>query len=40
MSNPTNPETFADFKNSFSYGSRTELNFKFLKALSKEKERK
>jgi len=29
-------ESFEDFKNSFSYGSRTDLNFKFLKALPKE----
>jgi len=29
-------ESFSDFKNSFSYGSRTDLNFKFLKALSDE----
>ena len=29
-------ESFSDFKNSFSYGSRTDLNFKFLKALSEE----
>ncbi|MFW6070402.1 MAG: glycine/sarcosine/betaine reductase selenoprotein B family protein [bacterium] len=27
-------ESFADFKNSFSYGPRCDLNFKFLKALS------
>jgi hypothetical protein len=27
-------ESFNDFKNSFSYGSRTDLNFKFLKVLS------
>jgi len=30
------PESFADFKNSFSYGSRADLNFKFLKGLSEE----
>lgn len=30
------PESFVDFKNSFSYGSRTDLNFKFLKGLSEE----
>lgn len=30
------PETFEDFKNSFSYGSRTDLNFKFLKSLSSD----
>lgn len=29
-------ESFESFKNSFSYGSRTDLNFKFLKALSDE----
>lgn len=29
-------ETFEEFKNSFSYGSRTDLNFKFLKSLSAE----
>jgi hypothetical protein len=28
------PESFEDFKNSFSYGSRTDLNFKFLAKLS------
>jgi hypothetical protein len=33
MSEQTNPETFAEFKTSFSYGSRTDLNFKFLKGL-------
>ncbi|MCB0017398.1 MAG: hypothetical protein KDE09_06360 [Anaerolineales bacterium] len=31
-----NHETFDDFKNSFSYGSRPDLNFKFLKSLSEE----
>lgn len=30
------PETFGEFKNSFAYGSRTDLNFKFLKGLSDE----
>ena len=30
------PESFLDFKNSFSYGSRNDLNFKFLKGLSEE----
>jgi len=30
------PTSFLDFKNSFSYGSRTDLNFKFLKGLSEE----
>ena len=29
-------ETFQEFKESFSYGSRTDLNFKFLKSLSNE----
>lgn len=29
-------ESFLDFKNSFSYGSRTDLNFKFLKGLNEE----
>lgn len=29
-------ESFSEFKNSFSYGSRTDLNFKFLKGLSDE----
>lgn len=32
----TEAESFGDFKNSFSYGSRPDLNFKFLKALSEE----
>ena len=27
-------ETFGDFKDSFSYGSRSDLSFKFLKGLS------
>ena len=31
---PTN--TFEDFKRSFSYGSRNDLNFKFLAGLSDE----
>lgn len=30
---PQEPESFIDFKNSFSYGSRNDLNFKFLKGL-------
>lgn len=30
------PESFVDFKNSFSYGSRNDLNFKFLKGLDSE----
>lgn len=29
-------ESFEDFKNSFSYGSRSDLNFKFLKQLPKD----
>ena len=29
-------ETFEEFKNSFSYGSRSDMNFKFLKSLSAE----
>jgi len=33
--NPS-PETFEEFKNSFSYGSRSDMNFKFLKSLSEE----
>jgi hypothetical protein len=36
QSNPSNPETFTDFKNSFAYGTRSDLNFKFLKNLSDE----
>jgi len=28
------PETFEQFKNSFSYGSRTDMNFKFMQKLS------
>lgn len=34
MSEEPKKETFEAFKNSFSYGSRNDLNFKFLKALS------
>ena len=33
---PTNPETFEEFKDSFAYGSRTDLAFKFLKRLPPE----
>jgi hypothetical protein len=33
------PETFEEFKNSFSYGSRSDMNFKFLKSLSDEEAR-
>lgn len=29
-------ESFSEFKDSFSYGTRTDLNFKFLKTLSEE----
>ena len=36
MTGDSNNESFQDFKNSFSYGSRTDLNFKFLKILSNE----
>ena len=28
------PESFEEFKNSFSYGSRSDLSFKFLASLS------
>jgi len=34
MPDQLTPETFEEFKNSFSYGSRTDMNFKFLNALS------
>ena len=34
MTEQRTPETFEEFKNSFSYGSRTDMNFKFLNALS------
>jgi hypothetical protein len=36
MSDDTQQETFEAFKNSFAYGSRTDLNFKFLKGLPVE----
>ncbi len=36
MSDSNQQETFTAFKNSFSYGSRSDLNFKFLKSLSDE----
>ena len=36
MSDDTTDDTFEEFKNSFSYGSRTDLNFKFLKSFSSE----
>ena len=35
MNDPQN-ESFQGFKDSFAYGSRTDLNFKFLKALSSD----
>lgn len=34
MSDPQTGESFLQFKNSFSYGSRSDLSFKFLKNLS------
>jgi hypothetical protein len=34
MTEQLTSETFEEFKNSFSYGSRTDMNFKFLNALS------
>ena len=34
MPNDPQQESFEAFKNSFAYGSRTDLNFKFLKGLS------
>jgi hypothetical protein len=36
MAEPHDGESFEDFKNSFSYGSRSDLNFKFLKNLSSD----
>ncbi len=36
MNRVSSQETFEAFKNSFAYGSRTDLNFKFLKGLSSE----
>ncbi len=36
MTKTTNKETFENFKNSFSYGSRTDMNFKFLRSLPEE----
>lgn len=36
MEKATNKETFEEFKNSFSYGARSDMNFKFLKSLSVE----
>lgn len=34
LSTTTNQESFSAFKNSFAYGSRSDLNFKFLKNLA------
>ena len=36
MSDGPSQESFDEFKGSFSYGSRTDLNFKFLAGLSEE----
>jgi len=36
MTEEDNKESFEEFKNSFNYGSRSDLNFKFLKNLSDE----
>ena len=36
MADNETQESFAEFKDSFSYGSRSDLNFKFLKGLSPE----
>ncbi|MEE8407480.1 MAG: hypothetical protein V3S32_10065, partial [Acidimicrobiia bacterium] len=36
MTDDNSTESFEEFKNSFSYGSRTDLSFKFLKGLSSE----
>jgi hypothetical protein len=36
MTDANSTESFEEFKNSFSYGSRTDLSFKFLKGLSSE----
>ena len=36
MSGDADQESFVEFKNSFSYGTRTDLNFKFLKGLPAE----
>lgn len=36
MADSVRSESFADFKNAFAYGSRNDLNFKFLKGLSDE----
>jgi D-proline reductase (dithiol) PrdB len=37
MTDPAEQESFEEFKNSFSYGSRSDLNFKFLKSLSPDR---
>lgn len=39
-SDDTEPESFAAFKDSFSYGSRSDLNFKFLKGLADQDARR
>ena len=36
MADEKTHESFAEFKDSFSYGSRSDLNFKFLKSFSPE----
>jgi hypothetical protein len=36
MTTENSPESFSEFKNSFAYGTRTDLNFKFLKNLPDE----
>ena len=36
MGEAISKETFEEFKNSFSYGTRSDMNFKFLKSLSDE----
>lgn len=36
MANDVTQDSFTEFKDSFSYGSRSDLNFKFLKSLSPE----
>jgi D-proline reductase (dithiol) PrdB len=36
MTTEKRPESFTEFKNSFAYGSRTDMNFKFLKNLPDE----
>jgi hypothetical protein len=34
MDEPSAPESFSEFRTSFSYGTRNDLNFKFLKSVS------